>query len=244
MGGRGAGSRSAGKAAKASGGGGGGGASQDVRAASEYTVEYGAGTDRAEVLKALKDWYGGKFTSEDQIGRMAGADPGMRVQVSQNFLGGIRLDVTGGGVSMTRSFEAGGESVYNAYFSNSGQRGSGLGSRIFGRQVRELSRLGVKRIDVTAAGGPGQSMNGYYTWARFGYNGAIPMGVQASLTRASGLPSSLRNATQISQLMRTQQGRDWWRANGSTWNGSFDLKAGSYSRRTFAEYTRSKRRGN
>jgi hypothetical protein len=50
----------------------------------------------------------------------------------------------------------------------------------------------------------------------------------------------LRGAERLSDLMKSDAGRAWWDQHGSTIPLSFDVKAGSYSRRTLDAYMRQK----
>ena len=78
-----------------------------------------------------------------------------------------------------------------------GQGGRGLGARAFLRQVLAARKLGLTRFELFAAGDAADtSSNGYYTWARFGFN---------ALLRESErkiLPPELRSAVNLNQLMR------------------------------------------
>lgn len=128
--------------------------------------------------------------------------------------------------------------VYNAYFVvDSSKQSKGVGAEIFFAQVEASARAKFDSISVTAARGGG--MNGFYTWARFGYDAPI-----------SELSSELRNsvrqkfpdAQRVSDLMKSKQGRDWWKQNGSTWKGKFDLSKNSEGRKRLRNYMAAKRR--
>jgi hypothetical protein len=107
-------------------------------------------------------------------------------------------------------------------------RRRGIGLRIFRRQVIGSASLGVNRIEVVA--GRRADENGYYTWPRFGFDGALP----ARLRRA--LPLGLQNARTVLDLMECEPGRAWWREHGVTIRAKFDLAAGSRSRETWDRY--------
>jgi hypothetical protein len=104
----------------------------------------------------------------------------------------------------------------------------GLGLRIVHRQVATAAALGVDRIEVVA--GRRREENGYYTWPRFGFEGALP----ARLRRM--LPIGLHDAKTILDLMECEKGRAWWRENGVTIGARFDLAAGSRSRAALDRY--------
>ena len=145
------------------------------------------------------------------------------------------------GLAMSRSImepidSTGERYIYNGYFHLDDDAPKGLGLAIFSSQIAEAKAQGFKRIRVQAAGygdhaqGSGGSMNGYYTWPRFGYAGKLPYDVKSKVeTGAYGLPMSLRGATHVEHLMTTQDGRDWMRKHGSDGKYAFELSDNSYS---------------
>jgi len=77
-----------------------------------------------------------------------------------------------------------------------GRRGQGLGLQAFRRQVAGARALGVKRFELFAAGDPADtSDNGYYTWARFGFNAPLREIEQRAL------PSELSEAKDLNEIM-------------------------------------------
>lgn len=110
---------------------------------------------------------------------------------------------------------------------------SGLGVDVFARQIKEARKIGVQKIVTIAA--RGSKLNGYYTWARLGYDGPIPMGV---IRQAQEAFPGVQN---VSDMMTTQERRDWWRENGTSFDGEFDLSDGSQSRKVFDAYYRERR---
>jgi hypothetical protein len=42
--------------------------------------------------------------------------------------------------------------------------------------------------------------------------------------------------------MKTKAGRDWWKENGETWSGKFDLSKDSEGRKRLRNYMAAKRR--
>jgi hypothetical protein len=108
----------------------------------------------------------------------------------------------------------------------------GLGARIFDRQVSAAAALGIERIELVA--GRRRDENGYYTWPRFGFEGALP----ARLRRR--LPMGLKNARTVLDLMESEKGRAWWREHGATIQVAFDLTPGSRCRAAWDRYVREK----
>lgn len=112
----------------------------------------------------------------------------------------------------------------------------GKGSEIFAEQVAALKAAGVDRIETHAArdDSPGNAMNGYYTWARLGYDGEIPASTLGKMP--AGLKRQLKGRTNVQSLMGTPEGRDFWKEHGDSFDASFDLKEGSQSVRTLTAY--------
>jgi hypothetical protein len=77
-------------------------------------------------------------------------------------------------------------------------------------------------------------MNGYYTWARLGYDGKIPHEVQ------SVLPDDYASARSVQELMARPGGAQWWRERGTSWQGTFDLTPGSRSHQILDAYLKEK----
>lgn len=129
--------------------------------------------------------------------------------------------------------------IINEFFiiKNKELRGSGLGTSIFIDQVEGAHSLGMSKISTLAAGEPGDKLfNGYYTWPRLGYDGHLPK------EAVSKLPNSgpLSKATKVSDLMKSSEGRDWWKSNGSEVYLNFDLNPESLSRKVLDSYAKEK----
>jgi hypothetical protein len=120
----------------------------------------------------------------------------------------------------------------NLFFLKKAHRGSGMGLDVFSSEVRQLAALGVDRIDTCA--GKGGIMNGYYTWARLGYDAPLDAGFQKRL------PPALAGAKTVQDLMTTPEGRDHWKANGYMTPMSFDLTPGSGSLKVLDAYMAAK----
>jgi SPP1 gp7 family putative phage head morphogenesis protein len=110
-------------------------------------------------------------------------------------------------------------------------RGSGIG--VFASQVQAYRKAGYKTIKTYAARGP--EYNGYYTWARFGFD------VDLQSARSRSLRYDLEQAgfgklNKLSELMSTQKGRDWWKVNGQGIDMEFDLTDDSVSMEVLDAY--------
>lgn len=121
--------------------------------------------------------------------------------------------------------------------------GAGKGTKAFANMVRNAVALGCTKITCFAAGGGGDSgrfaMNGYYTWPRLGYDGDIPATLMAKDVWRNA-PEHIQSATRVSDLMKTQEGRDWWKENGMAFDATFDLSEGSQSRKALSRYLKEK----
>jgi len=91
--------------------------------------------------------------------------------------------------------------------------------------------------------GANRGFNGYYTWARFGYDAPLASHHTEQLRNATGAMAEHRDATRISDLMATQHGRAWWKDKGTWTQMSFDLDKGSKSMRTLDAYLKHRQEG-
>lgn len=119
---------------------------------------------------------------------------------------------------------------------------SGIGAKVFASQVENAAKSGVDRLETHAAGSPGSEMNGYYTWPRFGYNQKFgEIDSKWYKDKEKTISEKFPEAKSVSDVMRTQEGRDWWKANGFDLpNAKFDLKDGSLSRKVLKMYLEEK----
>jgi hypothetical protein len=115
------------------------------------------------------------------------------------------------------------------------KKGTGKGTEMFSSQVNEFYKLGFKKL-ITEAG-DAKGMNGYYTWARLGYDitDKKELSIFKSLIKASG-EKEFKNITSLQELMSTKKGREFWRENGYHFTGTFDLTRDSNSRNILERY--------
>lgn len=113
-------------------------------------------------------------------------------------------------------------------------RGSGIGTEIFASQVAGAIDHGIDEIRTHAAGEPDHWMNGYYTWPRLGYDGSIE-DIHSQDT-VSKVRAEFPEAKTIQDIYSTEEGRSWWKENGSDFEAKFDLKKGSKSLRILRTY--------
>jgi hypothetical protein len=128
--------------------------------------------------------------------------------------------------------------IYNSSLRvNNSAQGSGIGTKIFATQVQAGIKAGFKSINTYAA--KGSSYNGFYTWPRLGYDAPLPGSVREKLV-VGKLLKDAEKFSRISDVMKSKEGRDWWKANGTQGNMEFDLSPGSLSRQVLGAYARAK----
>ena len=116
----------------------------------------------------------------------------------------------------------------------------GLGRKILKDQIAAAKSIGVSKIVTQAAGEPdaeetyGQRANGYYTWGRYGYDTKITS-LDSEATRKD-VAKKFPKAVTLSDIFATEEGRKYWRENGTAFTGTFDLTTGSRSMQTFTAY--------
>lgn len=115
------------------------------------------------------------------------------------------------------------------------EKGKGIGTQIFSKQVEEASKLGFNRIEVRAV--RDEDFNGYYTWARLGVD--TPVNNLRPQVR-SQVEKEFPDASYLSDIMSSDRGRSWWKENGSTFDGHFDLSSSSTSKKVLQEYVQAK----
>lgn len=113
----------------------------------------------------------------------------------------------------------------------------GDGAVIFARSIENYRKAGVDAINVVAAGSPeSRTMNGYYTWARFGFDGGVKPLQQAQFAKVFGITPKT-----IHDIMSRPGGAAWWKEYGHGFVGSFDLAEGSVSSKILNEYVARRR---
>lgn len=207
------------------------------------------GANDERLSEIVTELFGRNYSREELLG-MLGINATDFPEVNAAFhvhSGRLAVNVQSEGLDMARTFQRRYTvdendndvfllEVHNDHFLLTTQ-GTGIGSRVFTTQVRAMRAAGVNRITTEAARsvrGAEVAMNGYYTWPRLGYDAALP-----SYT-ISALPVNLSTSTRVSDLMTTQEGRDWWRQNGQSTDMEFDLTAGSLSNQVLDAYAEAK----
>jgi hypothetical protein len=115
--------------------------------------------------------------------------------------------------------------------------GKGIGTDLLSRQVAAASVAGVSKITCTASGAKGSGENGYYTWAALGFDAPISKLNRDVIKKAK---KAYPEAKRVSDIMKTPEGRAWWKENGDTFTADFDLKPTSLSMSLLDNYVKAK----
>ncbi len=175
--------------------------------------------------------------------RLVGAPDGATVHVlpspAPDYRHGVQLRVDHpwlDGAAIRYVFEDldGDVAMVNDWLRVRGDAPAGVGTRMLAIQAHMARSLGVLYIAAEAVGAPGSTSNGYYTWARLGFDGPLPAQLRAVL------PAEWRTAQRVLDIIESPAGPQWWRAHGRRFEGIFDLRAESRSWRVLQGYTSEK----
>lgn len=168
----------------------------------------------------------GRDISEAEWGRLAGAVDGANVSVKVGE-GLVQLSARhalyDGPVEVAIALvEGGAEILLDEAIMLKDSAPAGLGLRMFARQAFAARELGMAAIELEAAGSASSRFfNGYYTWARYGFDAEL------STKEIALLPEPLAAARTVADLVSSAAGRTWWRDNGSARIMAFDLTPSS-----------------
>jgi hypothetical protein len=180
---------------------------------------------------------------------IAGAPTDAHVKIQKGMhRGGIRVIVSGtdpqaGKYVMSRNiFERQEGMVLENYMFDVENSGTGFGTNAFAQQVAHAEKQGIQKIEVHAVGGGGPGMNGHYTWPRLGFDTEIRSvgGRDRAHRDEIRAYADKHSLSRVSDFMRSAEHRDWWKNNGSSFDGEFDLSKDSLSRRVLDGYVSAK----
>lgn len=195
--------------------------------------------ERSEMKGIIKAVLGKKGT-EENLASLAGAPDNatVRIEAGVEYLAAndqsVTIRVNSDELSSTRTiYRTRGTNklvIHNEIFElkHGVPQGTGIGAKVLARQVEQAAKLGVDEIRTTAA--RSSYFNGYYTWARLGYDAPLPDHIRGIL------PGKLSGSTRVRDLMHSPQGREFWKTHGETIDMTFDLSPGSYSRKALSAY--------
>lgn len=201
---------------------------------SKATVDF---MDDEEYIRDVAEGILGKRPTGEDLASIVGAADTATVTVHSDRGNALRFDIvdrTHGVTSTRRLYLENGVPVLDNEALFIGTTGTGYGREMFAKEIAFAQRWGVQDIATFALKAP--DANGYYTWARFGYDGDIPPYFFEKIAELEKVPDFVWKAKRISDMMLTDEGRKFWKEHGISWSGQFDLRSGSYSLRIFKEY--------
>ncbi len=191
------------------------------------TVKYGQGAE-AFARELL-----GKRVADAELAALAGALDGATVEVSAHT-DGLFFNVKHPDILFQQRRLSKDELdrlyVRNLYFEKQqwGQPLTGL--RALLRQIEFGRQVGVRYLSASAAGKPGKDkLNGFYTWARYGFEAELPE------HRQRLLPNDMSDIKTLNELMQ-RGGAQWWDTHGIGLEMTFDLSLNSSMIKTLLQY--------
>jgi hypothetical protein len=205
--------------------------------------KYYKGSTQTSVEDTIKKIFGAGVTMED-LAHAAGALPQAKIEIGADpKFNEVLVYWKSGDAWALRAFRKAPDGPYmeNVKFVVT-DTGKGLGTRIFAKQVYEAGKLGCKEITASAdreeARAGRIAVNGYYTWPRLGFDTDLKnidtISVDKKLAKA--IKEKFPDANKLSDLMKTQEGRNFWKAEGEGFKGTFDLTPNSTSRKVLFAY--------
>lgn len=116
------------------------------------------------------------------------------------------------------------------------QQGKGLGTKFFDNLVKGAQENGYEKIQLVAAGDIDSANNGYYTWARFGFDGDLSRSMKKYASKELGT-----EVQTVQDIMRAPKGAEWWKQHGSAVEMEFDLSKDSESMKIWKKYIQSRK---
>jgi len=120
------------------------------------------------------------------------------------------------------------------------EKGSGKGSEIFSNQVKNFKEKEYSKLLTYAA--RGENYNGYYTWARLGYDFSEEGGKEnfKYIVKELSKDKRINEVKSLPELMSFPEGREFWKKNGFAFYGEFDLSDGSENMKVLNKYIQEK----
>lgn len=119
-------------------------------------------------------------------------------------------------------------------------KGQGKGSDIFYNQIKSFKEKGYEDVITEAA--KSEIYNGYYTWARLGYDFSRGSDETEFLNLInSSSDKDIRGVGSLQELMTFDKGRKFWKDNGFAFSGTMSLLDGSKSMFILNKYMEEKK---
>ena len=186
----------------------------------------------AGARELAQDWFG-PAVADELLARAVGALDGAEVVFSLRR-GWLFADIAHPHLReqkrSIRRDRAGALFIYNHEFTKRHDAPPYLGVRALLTQIQAAQPLGIQRIELYGEGdAKSASRNGYYTWARCGFDAPLRLDEQRRLL------SELRGARTLNELF-ARGGMAWWRTFGNSRPMVFDLAPNSSMMNTLTAY--------
>ena len=175
----------------------------------------------------------GQLVPDEQLAALAGALDGATVHLSAHgdslFFDVQHPDVVFQQRRLARD-ELGRLYVRNLYLEKQPWGQPLLGLRALLRQIEAGQALGIAYLTTFASGSAYEDgWNGYYTWARYGFDAELPARVREEL------PPSFASVRTLNELLQ-QGGAPYWKKHGLESEMIFDLRPNSSTIQTLQGY--------
>lgn len=183
----------------------------------EYDLSFDISPDAKKLL-------GDKNISPNNLLKLSGGIPMKGLSISEvviraRFGDSLHLNVISKDIVQERLIDFENKTIKNEVFKVRNEailKGENrLGAKMLYTEITEAKKFGFEKIKTDAYKSEG--WNGYYTWARCGYDFEKPENFRI-FAKEFG-----RKEKSILDLMSTKEGRDFWKKNGERFDAVFDI---------------------
>lgn len=195
----------------------------------------------SEIINAADAMQKHNLTREDLIG-LAGGIPtsditGININIYSVGSDKIKLNIKTDQYRVDRVLHLEKKMIYNALMKVN-DKGGGIGTTLFLNQIKIARSLKFNSLTVSAAGEPGNGIwDGYYRCARLGYT--MDEVSKAEYKRWAEYHN--RTEKSVNMLVKTDDGFAYWKENGDSWTGKFNLANNSLNMKYLKSYLKSKK---
>lgn len=150
----------------------------------------------------------------------------------------VKYETPDGTVAQRSIFKEGGKTIVQNESLGVADQGLGTGLKMFSDQVNSAADLGADEIRMLAAGYPGSNTVGYKAWARMGVDAPLDADHFSPKFLAQLQQDGFGDLKRVSDFMKTPELRQYWSEKGTSFEGAFDVKPGSESRKALESYIR------
>lgn len=202
----------------------------------EHEIHYGSFSgeidpnySKRQLSEVKQKLFGEKQPTNIELAQMAGAHKDENIQITP-FKNHIQVLVTHDDYTAMTFIRKGAiQFIENFEVTKNNDELKGLGFKILQSQILTGSKFGISYLSAIAKRDDLNGLNGYYTWAVYGYDGEIPKSI--------GFPSQLKT---VQQVLSLKGGREIWMQKGDTFKGKFSLTKNSWNIKDFYRYAKGK----